>query len=325
MNQSRAMLATIPLAAALFLTSACKERKIISIDGSSTVGPISMAVAEDFQHANGNVKVTVGISGTGGGFKKFCNGETDISDASRPIKKEEVEACKTKAIEYVELPVAYDGLAVLVSPQNDWVKELTTEQLKKIFTSENPAKTWKEVNPAWPDAAIKIFAPGKDSGTHDYFVEEILGKKKQMRPDASFSESDNVLVTGISGEKNSIGFFGLAYFENNKDKLKLVPIVNPKTKAAVLPSVDTVKSGEYAPLSRPLFIYVSTKAAAKEEVKAYIDFYLTNGAKLSAQVGYIALPDGVYTKAKSRFASLQTGSVFQMEGHEGKTIEQVFN
>lgn len=320
----KATYAVLPLAAALLLGGACKERKIIAIDGSSTVGPISMAVAEDFQHANSGIKVTVGISGTGGGFKKFCNGEIDIADASRPIKKEEIDACAAKGVEYVELPVAYDGLAILVSPQNDWVKQLTIEELKKIFTSENPAKTWKDVNPAWPAETIKLYAPGKDSGTHDYFVEEVLGKKKQVRPDASFSESDNVLVTGIFGEKNSIGFFGYAYYENNKEKLKLVPIVNPKTKAAVAPSVETVKNGAYSPLSRPLFIYVSTKAAGKEEVKSYIDFYLSNGAKLSAQVGYISLPDSVYAKGKTRFAEKQTGSVFQMAGHEGKTLEQVF-
>ena len=315
--------ANIALVLMIAVSAACKEKTVISIDGSSTVAPISMAVAEDFQRENSSARVTVGISGTGGGFKKFCNGEIDLADASRAIKPEEIEACKAKGVEFIELAVAYDGLAVLVHPGNDWVKELTVDQLKKIFTSENPAKTWKDVNPAWPAEAIKIYAPGKDSGTHDYFVEEILGKKKQIRPDSSFSESDNVLVTGISGDKNSIGFFGYAYYENNKEKLKLVPIVNPKTAKAVEPSLETVRTGAYSPLSRPLFLYVSVKSADKPEVKAYIEYYITHAAKLSEQVGYIALPAPVYEKLKTRFSGKTTGSSFQ-GGHEGKPLEQIF-
>lgn len=313
----------ITLLALLAISAACKEKAVIAVDGSSTVAPISMAVAEDFQRQNSNARVTVGISGTGGGFKKFCNGELDLADASRPIKPEEIEACKAKGVEFIELAVAYDGLAVLVNPANDFVKEITVEQLKKIFTSENPAKTWRDVNPAWPAEAIKVYAPGKDSGTHDYFVEEILGKKKQIRPDSSFSESDNVLVTGISGDKNAIGFFGYAYYENNKAKLKLVPVVNPRTKKAVEPSLDTVRNGDYSPLSRPLFVYATLKAAEKADVKAYIEYYLEHAAKLSEQVGYIALPAPVYEKIKARFAAKTTGSSFQ-GGHEGKPLDQVF-
>ncbi len=319
MNMKRALLAAIPLAAAFTLT-ACKEKKIIAVDGSSTVGPITEAVAEEFQKG-ANAKVTVGISGTGGGFKKFCNGETDISDASRPIKKEEIEACAAKQIEYIELPIAYDGIAIMVNPQNTWVKELTVDQLKKIFTSESPAKTWKDVDPSWPAEEIKLYSPSKDNGTHDYFVEEVLGKKKQIRPDASFSTTPNVLATGIAGDKNSIGYFGLAYYESNKDKLKLVPVISPKTNKAVSPSMETVKGGEYAPLSRPLFIYVSTKAASKEEVAGFVDYYLANVSKLAQQVGYFNLPDSVYEKVKARWTSKKTGTL--PGGYEGKVLEQI--
>lgn len=318
----RALIAPIALAALAALAS-CKEKTVIAVDGSSTVAPISMAVAEDFGREDSSARVTVGISGTGGGFKKFCNGEIDMADASRAIKPEEIAVCKTKGVEFIELAVAYDGLAILVNPANDFVKEITVEQLKRIFTSENPAKTWKDLNPAWPAEAIKVYAPGKDSGTHDYFVEEILGKKKQIRPDSSFSESDNVLVTGINGDKNAIGFFGYAYYENNKDKLKLVPVVNPKTGKPVLPSLESVRSGEYTPLSRPLFVYVSVKSTEKPPVKAFLEYYLTHAGKLSEQVGYIALPAPVYEKLKKRLADVVTGSSFQ-GGHEGKPLDQVF-
>jgi len=283
LRQSAKHLAYLPLAAALFLGGACKEKKIIAVDGSSTVGPITEAVAEDFQKAN-SAKVTVGISGTGGGFKKFCNGETDISDASRPIKNEEIAACAAKGIEYIELPIAYDGVAVMVNPKNDWVKQFTVAQLKKIFDSENPAKTWKDVDASWPAEEIKLYSPSKDNGTYDYFVEEIIGKKKQVRPDASFSTTPNVLATGIAGDKNAVGYFGLAYYEANKDKLKLIPVVSPKTNLAISPTMESVKDGSYTPLSRPLFIYVSTKAAGKEEVKAFVEYYLANAGKLANQV-----------------------------------------
>lgn len=293
------------IGAALILagTTACAKKEKIQIDGSSTVYPITEAVAEEYRSVNSNVNVTVGVSGTGGGFKKFCNGETDISDASRPIKQSEKDKCAEKGIKYLELPVAYDGLAVLVNKENDFVTQLTVEQLESIFRSENPAKTWKEVDPAFPEEEIKIYAPGQDSGTFDYFVEAILGKKAKMRGDASFSEDDNVLVTGIAGDKSAIGFFGLAYYEENKDKLKLVGVVNPKTNKAVEPTLETVKSGEYAPLSRPIFIYVNDKAKGRQVVVDYVNYYLDNAGQLSKQVGYIPLPDEVYAKGKADFAS----------------------
>ena len=292
-------------ATALFVLSgllACTPKKKIEVDGSSTVYPITEAVAEEFRGVNSAVNVTVGVSGTGGGFKKFCNGEIDISDASRHIKQVEIDLCAENNIEYIELPVAFDGLAVIVNTKNDFAKQLTVDDLQKIFRSEEPAKTWSEVNPAWPAEEIKVYSPGKDSGTFDYFVEVILGKKAQMRPDAAYSEDDNILVTGVAGDEFAIGFFGLAYYEENKDKLNLVAVVNPETGAAVQPELETVKSGTYAPLSRPIFIYVSKAALAKEEVRQFVDFYMTEGGKLSQAVGYIPLTDDLYEENKQKIA-----------------------
>ncbi len=307
MNRFVSAKALFSLIAALALLVAvhCAKKEKILVDGSSTVYPITEAVAEEYGKANTNVNVTVGVAGTGGGFKKFCNGETDISDASRPIKTTEAEKCAEAGISQVELAIAYDGLAIIVHKSNDFVKELTVAQLKSIFQTDKPAKTWKDVNPAWPAEAIKVYSPGQDSGTFDYFVEAILGADAKVRPDAAFSEDDNVLVTGVAGDKNSIGFFGLAYYEENQDKLKLVPIVNPKSNKAVAPTLETVKSGEYAPLSRPLFIYVSNKAKARKAVADFVNFYLDNAAKLTADVGYIPLPDAVYADQKTKFAAFQ--------------------
>ena len=283
--------------------TACQAKKKVLADGSSTVFPISEAIAEGYGKTDTSINVSVGTSGTGGGFKRFCVGETDISDASRRIKAEEAAKCKEKNIEYIELEIAYDGLAILVNPANTYVESLTVEQLKQIFQFENPAKTWKDINPAWPADPIKIFAPGQDSGTYDYFVEEIIGKHGRVRADAAFSEDDNVLVTGIAGDKAAIGFFGLAYYEANKDKLKLVPIVNPKPHKAVAPEETTVRSGEYAPLSRPLFIYVSKASAAKSEVRKFVEYYISNAADVAKRVGYIARPAETYADDLKRFQS----------------------
>lgn len=279
---------------------ACTAKKKVQVDGSSTVYPITEAVAEEFRNVNNEVNVTVGVSGTGGGFKKFCNGEIDVADASRHIKAVEIEKCAAAGIEYIELAVAYDGLAVIVNKENEFLKQLTVDQLKTVFRVDNPAKLWSEVNPDWPAEEIKVYAPGKDSGTFDYFVEVILGKKAQMRPDASYSEDDNILVTGVAGDKFAIGFFGLAYYEENKDKLNLAAVVNPKTNQPVQPNLETVKSGSYAPLSRPIFIYVSKAALEKPEVKQFIGFYMDSAAELSEAVGYIPLPDELYTKNKTQ-------------------------
>ncbi len=285
--------------AATFL-GACAAKKKVQVDGSSTVYPITEAVAEEFRGVNSNVNVTVGISGTGGGFKKFCNGEIDIADASRHIKSVEKEKCAAANIEYIELPVAYDGLAVIVNKDNDFVESLTVEQLKLIFQAENPAQKWSDVNPAWPAEEIKVYAPGQDSGTFDYFVEAILGKKAQMRPDASYSEDDNILVTGVSGDPYAVAFFGLAYYEENSEMLNLVAVKNPNTGSAVEPNLETVKSGTYAPLSRPIFIYVRKAALDKPEVRQFVGYYMDSAAKLSQAVGYIPLAAELYAENKSK-------------------------
>lgn len=262
----------------------------IRIDGSSTVYPITEAVAEEFREIQPRVKVTVGVSGTGGGFKKFSRGEIDISDASRPIKSKEIKACEEKNIKYVELSVAYDGLAVLINPKNDWVDYFTVEELNKLWQpkAQGTITKWSQVRVGWPDEEIHLFGPGTASGTYDYFSEAICGKKVGTRGDYTASEDDNVLVQGIAGDKYSLGFFGLAYYKENKDKLALVGVDNGN--GAIKPTLETVGDGTYAPLSRPIFIYVSNKGAEKPAVKEFIKFYLENTAKLAAEVGYIPLP-----------------------------------
>lgn len=310
----------------LIIKSAGAVDKVIKIDGSSTVYPITEAVAEEFQKLKkGAVNVTVGISGTGGGFKKFCRGETDISDASRPILKKEMEVCKEHGIEFIELPVAYDGLAVMVNPRNNWVKSLTVEDLKKMWepAAQGKITRWNQIRPEWPDAPLKLYGPGVDSGTFDYFTEAIVGKSKSSRGDFTSSEDDNVLVQGIAGDKNALGYFGLAYYEENRDKLKLVAIINPTTKKEVYPSLKTVMDGDYQPLSRPIFIYVNKKSAEKPEVKEFVDFYLKNASKLVKQVKYIPLPDKAYKLAQERFAKKKTGTLFGGSAEVGVKIEEL--
>ena len=296
---------------------------VVKIDGSSTVYPITEAVAEEFQKIEkGKTKVTVGISGTGGGFKKFCNGETDISDASRPIKPTEVELCKKNSIEYVELPVAYDGLAVMVNPKNNWVDYLTVKELKKMWEPEaqGKIKKWNQIRPNWPDKEIHLFGAGVDSGTFDYFTEAINGKGGASRGDFTASEDDNVLVQGIATDTLALGFFGVAYYEHNKDRLKLVPIDDENDangKGPVLPEYDNVVKGTYQPLARPIFIYVNKKSAEKSEVQRFISFYMKKGAELSKEVGYIALPEKAYDLGLGRFEKRIAGSVF---GGHGATV-----
>src|SRR4030043_2456835 len=301
---------------------AWSQEKIIKIDGSSTVYPITEAVAEEFQNLKrGAVKVTVGISGTGGGFKKFSRGETDISDASRPITKKEMDACKQAGITYVELPVAYDGLAVMVNPKNNWVKSMTVADLKKIWepAAEGKITKWNHVNPAWPDVPLKLYGPGVDSGTFDYFTEAIVGKSRSSRGDFTASEDDNVLVQGIASDRGGLGFFGYAYYAENPDKLKLVAIDGGR--GPVLPSEKTVMDGTYNPLSRPIFIYVNKKSAERPEVKEFVEFYLRNASKLVKEVKYIPLPDRAYKLAMERFAKRMTGTVFGGEAKIGMKID----
>lgn len=308
-----------------YSTSSFAADKQVRIDGSSTVYPITEAVAEEYQKTRKDVKVTVGISGTGGGFKKFCRGETDISDASRPILKKEIDACKEKNIEYIELPVAYDGLAVLVNIKNNWVKSLTVADLKKMWgpASQGKVMTWKDVRPEWPEAKLKLFGPGADSGTFDYFTEAINGKSKASRGDFTASEDDNVLVQGIAGDKNALGYFGLAYYEENKGKLKVVPVINPESNKEIIPSLQTVMDGTYTPLSRPLFIYVNKEALNKAEVKEFMDFYLKHAPKLTSQVKYVPLPANAYKLATERLAKKKTGSMFGGKESVGMKIEEL--
>ncbi|MWC28551.1 PstS family phosphate ABC transporter substrate-binding protein [Paenibacillus sp. MMS18-CY102] len=274
-------------------TAAVGLKGEVEIDGSSTVYPLTEAAAEEFGKDNPDVRVTVGVSGTGGGFKRFCNGETAISDASRPIKGEEADACKAKGIEYTDLQVAYDGLSIVVSKDNDFIDHLTVEELNKIFVTGSTVKTWADVRAGWPAEEIKMYSPGADSGTYDYFNEEIL-EKKGIRNDTqiSFSEDDNTLVQGVEGSKYSIGYFGFAYYEENADKLKLVPV--DAGKGAISPTVETIKDGTYAPLSRPLFIYVNKRELERPEVNAFVDYYINNIGEMAKEVGYVPLPDEKY-------------------------------
>ncbi len=301
------------------------ETVTIRADGSSTVFPITEAVAEEFMKANKGIQVTVGISGTGGGFKKFCAGETDLNDASRPIKQAEIEAAQKASppVELIELPVAFDGLAIMVNPSNDFVTSLTVDELKRIWQPESTVKKWKDVRPEWPDRPIKLYGAGQDSGTFDYFTEAIVGKERHCRSDYTGSEDDNMLVQGIGGDKDALGFFGYAYYAENKDKLKLVAI--DAGKGPVLPSEATVLDGTYQPLSRPIFIDVSKKAAARPEVESFVRFYLKNAPKLVKEVGYIPLPDKVYELALKRFEAKTTGSVFGGKGSKvGVRLEELF-
>lgn len=296
----------------------------ITIDGSSTVFPITEAVAEEFRKKQPDVKVTVGLSGTGGGFQKFCAGETSISDASRPITATEQTACAAKSIDYIEIPVAYDGLAVVVNPQNTWASCMTVAELKKLWepAAQGNVTKWNQIRDAWPNETIKLYGPGTDSGTFDYFTEVINGKARDSRGDYTASEDDNVLVKGVAGDKNALGYFGLAYLEENKGKIKDVQVDAGKGDGCITPNQQTVEGGKYAPLSRPLFIYVRKNEADKPEVKAFVDFYMTNAAKLSSEVGYVKFPDRIYTMAKARWDARKTGTMYK-DAPAGSTIEQL--
>ena len=271
---------------------AMELRGTIEIDGSSTVFPVSEAVAEEFGKLHPDVRVNVGVSGTGGGFKRFTVGETDISDASRPIKEAEAQAAADNGIEYYPLRVAMDGLSVMVSPDNDFVECLTTDQLKMIWEPGSTVSKWSDVDPSWPSSDIALYGPDTDSGTFDYFTEEIMGEAQLSRPDYTASADDNVLVQGIAGGKYSLGYFGFAYYQENQDKLNLVAV--DSGNGCVLPTSESIENGTYSPLSRPLFIYVSKQSMERPEVKAFVEFYLDNAADLAQEVGYIKLGDDEY-------------------------------
>jgi phosphate transport system substrate-binding protein len=326
----RKNLMTLVILAVLLLMGEAHAVKMVKIDGSSTVYPITEAVAEEFLSAKrGRIRVTVGISGTGGGFKKFCRGETDISDASRPIKPSEVKLCRKNGIEYIELPIAYDGIAIIVNPHNEWVDYITVRELKKIWKPEAQGRVmkWSQARKGWPDKEIHLFGAGVDSGTYDYFTEAIVGKEGASRGDFTASEDDNVLVQGIATDRFALGFFGLAYYEENRDKLKLVPVDDgddSNGKGPILPTPETVSKGIYQPLSRPIFIYVSKHSADKPEVKEFVEFYIKNAGMLSKEVGYIPLPEEAYGLVLKRFLNRVTGSIFAGEGSKvGIKIEDL--
>ncbi len=291
--------------------SAERLRGTVSIDGSSTVFPISEAVAEEFLAVQPRVRVTVGVSGTGGGFKKFLAGEIDINDASRPIKMKEVKQASASGIGFIELPIAYDGLSVVVNTKNDWVDHLTITELHKIWQSGSSVKRWSDVRDGWPEKEIKLYGPGTDSGTFDYFTETINGKSGASRPDYTANEDDNALVRGISGDEGSLGYFGYAYYAANKDKLRVVAIDGGK--GPVAPTEITINNGTYAPLSRPVFIYVRPDALDRKEVRAFVDFYIESAPMLATEVGYIPLPDSVYAGAKQRVESREIGTAYHSE------------
>jgi phosphate transport system substrate-binding protein len=301
---------------------------VIAIDGSSTVFPINEAMAEEFQRGRSE-RVTIGVSGTGGGFKKLCNKEVALVGASRPIAAAEVEACKKNGVAYIELPVAYDGIAVAVSPDNDWVAHMTVEELKKIWSPEAQGKVtkWSQIREGWPDKELHLFGAGVDSGTYDYFTQAIVGKEHSSRGDFTSSEDDNILVQGVASDPVALGFFGYAYYEQNKGKLKLVPIDDGRAdngEGPIAPTPETIGNSTYQPLSRPIFIYLSKEAAEREEVKSFITFYLENAAELVPEVGYVPLPAKVYALAAKRFEQRTTGSVYEGGGSQvGVAIEDL--
>ncbi len=298
----------------------------IIIDGSSTVFPITMAAAEEFGIMHNGVRVSVGVSGTGGGFKKFAADETDISDASRPIKPSEREALASAGIEFIELPVAYDGLTVVVNPENDWVDCLTVDELKKMWepAAQRTITNWNQIRDGFPDMPLDLFAPGVDSGTFDYFTGAIVGEAQSSRGDFQASEDDNVLVTGVSGSKSAIGYFGLSYYVENTDKVRAVPI-DSGNGTCVEPTFDTVRNGSYQPLSRPIFIYVRVDAAERPEVDAFVKYYLSKEFTpliSSPEVGYVQLGDEIYEALTQRFANHVTGTLFPNGAEVGASLDR---
>jgi phosphate transport system substrate-binding protein len=315
---SGALLATHPM-------DAIAQVQTVRIDGSSTVFPITEAVAEEFQiQKRGKVRVTVGISGTGGGFKKFCRGEIDISNASRPILTAEMEACRAAGIRYYELPVAYDALTVVVNPANNWITQLTIGELKKMWepAAQGKITTWNQINPKWPKQPLALFGPGSDSGTFDYFTEAVVGKAKSSRGDFTGSEDDNVLVQGVASNRHALGYFGYAYYMPNQARLKAVPIVN-KAGKGVGPSLDNVVNGSYEPLSRPIFIYVTEQAARRPEVREFVNFYLREGRALIEEVKYVPLPDKAYELAAAHFRDGKLGTGFGGVPEVGLKVEEL--
>jgi phosphate transport system substrate-binding protein len=302
------------------------ETSLIRVDGSSTVFPITEAVAEQFQKTTGNARVTVGISGTGGGFQKFCRGETDISDASRPISSSEVAACRQAGVEYIEVPVAYDGIAIVVNPRNTWAEHITVEELRRLWQPEAQKRVtrWSQVREGWPEREVHLFGPGVDSGTYDYFTQAVVGTEHSSRGDFTSSEDDNVLVQGIASDELALGFFGLAYYEENRTRLKALPVDDGDATngdGPIAPSAETVRGGTYQPLSRPLFIYVAKSALDRVDVASFVRFYLESAPGLVREVGYVPLPEQAYVLARERVEARRTGSMFEGGSQVGLSIE----
>ena len=313
-----------PLAAA---AAPAPSSGVIKIDGSSTVFPISEAVAEEFQRESPGAKVTVGVSGTGGGFKKFVAGEVDIVDASRPIKTVELEQAARNGVSFIELPIAYDALSVVVNPKNTWVDRLTVKELAKIWSPDAQGKVmkWSDVRPGFPDKPLQLFGAGTDSGTFDYFTEAIVGREKASRGDYTSSEDDNVIVTGVAGNEGAMGYFGVAYYNGNARKLRVVPIDDEDASngaGAQLPTAEAVIAGAYRPLSRPLFIYVRNESLSRPEVRQFVGYYLKNAAALAADVGYIPLPEGLASQVTKRFEAGRLGTMYSGKVASGTTLEQ---
>lgn len=301
-----------------------QQEALVRIDGSSTVFPITEAVAEEFQKGRrGTVRVTVGISGTGGGFKKFCRGETDVQDASRPILSTEIDACRKNGIRFYELPVAFDAITITVSPKNTWAESVTAAELKTIWGPASQGKIirWNQVRPSWPDTPLKLFGAGSDSGTFDYFTEAIVGKAKSSRGDYTASEDDNTLVQGIANDKHALGYLPFAYFEPNRGKLRALAVDGGN--GPVLPSRETVENGRYQPLARPIFIYVSQRSADRPEVRQFVEFYLTEGAKLVEEVKYVPLPAEAYRLVLKHFQQGKLGTVFHGSSGVGLHIDEL--
>lgn len=299
----------------------------VSVDGSSTVFPLTEAVAEEFMRANQGTRVNVGVSGTGGGFSKFLRGETAVNNASRPISPDEIEKAEENGIEFIELPVAYDGVAVTVHPSNDWVDCLSVEELQEIWGPDSEVDNWNQVRDDFPDREIDLYGPGTASGTYDYFTEAVNGEAGASRSDFTSSEDDNVLVRGIRGTEAALGYFGLAYYENNVEELKVLGI-DPDERGSgdscVTPSAETVQDGSYRPLSRPLFVYVNTDKL-DEATEAFLNFYIENAGELAPDVGYVAMPDTAYRLVQQRFENRTSGTVFGDEDVEttGQRVEDI--
>jgi len=296
---------------------------VIEVDGSSTVYPITEAVAEEFQIALGGARVTVGISGTGGGFKRFCRGEIDVANASRPILKEEMVLCAQAGIRFFELPIAYDAITVVVSKTNTFVDQLTIPELKAMWepAAQQKITTWNQIRPAFPAEPLKLAGAGADSGTFDYWTEAVVGRSKASRGDYQASEDDNMTVQFVSRDKSALGFMGLAYYEENSDRLRAVPIVATGAASGVGPSIETVNDGSYNPLSRPLFIYVKEASLKRLEVRQFVEFFLTEGGALAEEVGYVALPDEAYELAQKNMDAGKVGSGFSGHSEIGLTVE----